>query len=306
MQHYTPYIKDFMTRYHYPAEAISLFTEVEQRLDAEPAFGEVFDRHLTAYMPDEHEGLGEALDAMTALAKEMGYSEYTMQFVFVMNCTELLKARYEREGVEEEIFWNGCDDLRCKLLECIKCKGVPGTFVAGWNDGFLTFDRFAYGRFQYEVREFGFDFDFLSSCGKRISKGDTFVNFHIPSSGIPLTDEVRLASYKEAYRHVKHLFPDGLAVFGCGSWLLYPRHRAFLPPTSNILKFLGDFEIVSWEEKENFGDAWRVFGRYADLPPAELPRDTSLRRAFADWLTAGNKTGSGFGFIIFDGEKIVR
>ena len=96
---------------------------------------------------------------------------------------------------------------------------------------------------------------------------------------------------------------DGI---GCGSWLLYPRHREFLPEKSNILKFLNDFEIVSWEEKENFGDAWRVFGRYADLPFEQLPRDTSLRKAFAEWLCSGRKTGSGFGFIIFDGEKIVR
>ena len=306
MEHYTPYIRDFMARYGYPAEAVDLFTAVEKRLDAEPAFGAVFDRHITDYMVRGTEPLGEALDAMSGLAGEMGLSPYTLHFVFVMNCTGLLKPRYEREGVSEEIFLRGCDDLRCKLLECMECKGVPGTFVAGWNDGFLKFDRFAYGRFQYEVREFNFDFDFLTSCGKRISKGDTYVNFHIPSSGIPLTDDVRLSSYREAYAHVKDLFPDGLAVFGCGSWLLYPRHREFLPPQSNILKFLNDFEIVCWEEKETFGDCWRVFGRYADLPPEQLPRDTSLRKAFAEWLCAGRKTGSGFGFIIFDGEKILR
>lgn len=306
MKHYSPYIRDFMTRFSYPAEAADLFAAVEKRLDDEPEAGAEFDRHLDTYMVRDAEELHEALDAMTALAEKMGISPYTLQFVFIMNCTELLKPRYEQEGVDEEIFWHGCDDLRCKLLECMECEGVPGTFVAGWNDGFLKFDRFAYGRFQYEVREYGFDFDFLSSCGKRISKGDTFVNFHIPSSGVPLTDEVRLASYKEAYGHVKHLFPDGIAVFGCGSWLLYPRHREFLPAKSNILKFLNDFEIVSWEEKENFGDAWRVFGRYADLPPEQLPRDTSLRKAFAEWLCAGKRTGSGFGLIIFDGEKILR
>ena len=95
-------------------------------------------------------------------------------------------------------------------------------------------------------------------------------------------------------------------LFCCGSWLLYPRHREFLPEKSNILRFLDDFEIVSWAEKENFGDAWRVFGRYSELPVEQLPRDTSLRRAYADWLAAGNKTGDGYGLFLFDGEKIVR
>ena len=306
MQHYTPYVKDFMKRFHYPEEAVRLFTEVEKRLDAEPDAGAEFDRHIKAYMIDESEELETALSAITALSEKMGVSDCTLEFIFILNCTELLKPRYEAAGLDEALFWAGNDDLRCKLLECIEVEGVPGTFVAGWNNGFLKLDRFAYGRFQYEVRQYNNDFDFLTSCGKRVSKGDTYVNFHIPSSGVPLTDEVRLASYKEAYRHVKHLFPDGLAVFGCGSWLLYPRHKEFLPKSSNILKFLGDFEIVCWEEKETFGDAWRVFGRYAKLPPAELPRDTSLRKAFADWLTAGNKTGSGFGLFVFDGEKIVK
>ena len=73
-----------------------------------------------------------------------------------------------------------------------------------------------------------------------------------------------------------------------------------------ILRFLDDFEIVSWVEKDSFDDAWRVFGRYAALPPEQLPRDTSLRRAFADRLASGGKTGCGCGIIVFDGEKIVR
>ena len=306
MKHYTSYIQDFMTRYRFPDAAVSLFTAVELRLDTEAEDGERFDRHLTAYMIDGTESLGDALSGMTTLAELMDLSPYTTQFVFVMNCTEILQKQYAAAGIDEAVFWKGCDDLRCKLLECIECEGVPGTFVAGWNDGFLKMRRFAYGRFQYEVCEFGFFFDFLSSCGKRVVKGDKYVNFHIPSSGVPLTDEVRLASYKEAYPHYKHLFPDGIAVFGCSSWLLYPRHREFLPKESNILKFLNDFEIVSWEQKNHFGDAWRVFGRYSDLPPAELPRDTKLRKAYADWLTAGNPSGSGFGFFMFDGEKILK
>lgn len=306
MLHNSPYIQDFMARYRYPEEAVSLFTEVEQRLDAEPALGERFDRHLNAYMVEETEDLGTALSGMDTLAELMGLSPYTTEFVFVMNCTGILKEKYAAAGIDEAVFWQGCDDLRCKLLECMECEGVPGTFVAGWNGGFLKMGRFAYGRFQYEVCEFSFFFDFLTSCGRRMVKGDKYVNFHIPSSGVPLTDEIRLASYKEAYPHYKHLFPDGRVVFGCSSWLLYPRHREFLPKDSNILKFLGDFEIVSWEQKNHFGDDWRVFGRYAGLPPAELPRDTKLRKAYADWLEAGNPSGSGFGFFVFDGEKIVR
>ena len=113
-------------------------------------------------------------------------------------------------------------------------------------------------------------------------------------------------SYRRAYPHFKDMFPDGIVVFGCGSWLLYPRHREFLPDWMNIRKFMDDFEIVSWEEKPNFGNDWRVFGHYTELPLEQWPKDTALRKAYAEWLLAGNKAGDGFGIFLFDGEKIIR
>ena len=304
MQHYTDYVKNLTL--NYPEAAQKLFAEVERRLDNEPAFGARFDRLIEAYMISETMDLDTALDAAKELAEEMGYSEYTLEFIFIMNCTEILKGRYEAAGIPDEVFNESVDDLRCKLLECMECEGVPGTFVAGWNNGYLKMKRFAYGRFQYEQRIYDFDFDFVMSGGRLVKKGDTFINFHIPSSGIPLTDEVRFDSYRKAYQHYKDLFPDGNVLFGCGSWLLYPRHREFLPERLNIRRFMDDFEIVCWEEKDHFGNDWRVFGHYSDLPLEQWPKDTALRKAYAEWLLSGHKAGDGFGLILFDGEKILR
>lgn len=304
MLHFTQYIKDLIK--NYPEEAQKVFIEVEQRLDAESEFAEAFDKLLADYMINETVDLDKALDLIDELAEEKGINKYTLDFVYIMNCTEILRGNYAENGISEEIFRDGVDDLRCKLLECMDCEEVPGTFVAGWNNGFLKMRRFAYGRFQYEVSTYDFDFDFITSSGKKLSKGDKYVAFHIPSSGIPLTDDIRLDSYKKAYVHYKDMFPDGKVVFGCGSWLLYPRHREFLPPHLNILKFMDDFELVCWEERERFSNGWRVFGRYSDLPYDQLPKDTSLRKAYAEWLLAEKKAGDGFGVIVFDGEKIIR
>lgn len=306
MQHCNDFIVSFMERYHYPEIAVKEFTRIEKRLDEEKDFGDRFDAILNGYMFPEADGLGQALDEVKKLGEEYGENEYTIQFMLILNCMPILKERYDAAGIDEKIFWDSADDLRCKLLECIKCKEVPGTFVAGWNDGFLKMDRFAYGRFQYEVRKYDFDFDFITRTGHRVRRGDTLINFHIPSSGVPLTDEVRLSSYKEAYKHFVHLFPDGKVIFCCGSWLLYPKHREFLPENSNILKFMSDFEIVSWSEYDHFSNDWRVFDKYAGLPYDQLPRDTSLRRAYADWLVKTGKGGDAFGVIVFDGEKICR
>ena len=306
MVHNSEFLQNFMARYSYPEEAITEFTRIAKRLDSEAAFGADMDKIVENYMFPETDGLGEALDAVKELSEKYGENEYTMDFMFLLGCVPILKERYEKAGIDERIFWNSCDDFRCKLIECIDCEEVPGTFVAGWNDGTFKMKRFAYGRFQYEINTYDWDKDFTFACGKVMHPGDKYINFHIPSSGIPLTDEVRLASYKEAYEHYKYLFPDGNVVFGCGSWLLYPRHREFLPKHLNILKFMDDFEVVGWAEKEGFPNGWRVFAKYSDLPYDQLPRDTALRKAYADWLMAGNNGGDAFGLFVFDGEKIVR
>lgn len=306
MVHNSQFIQDFMAHYEYPEEAVTLFTEVLEKLDTDKTFGKAFD--LLKEKFDYHTSrLNEKiLEPLTFMAKFKGINPYTLHFVFLLCLTEDLKRQYTLLGIDEKYYWDTMADLKYKLMECIECQQVPGTFVAGWYDGFFRLDRIAYGRFQYELSDFGGDEPYVMKCGKVVNPGDLAIGFHIPSSGVPLTDEVRMASYKEAYEHVKDLFPDGKVLFCCGSWLLFPKHREFLPPNLNILKFMDDFEIVRSHENDRFGDAWRVFGKCADLPFDKLPTDTSLRKAFAEWLKAGNKTGSGYGLILFDGEKIVR
>lgn len=307
MIHYNKFIADFMAHYDYPAEATALFTEVLKKLDDNAAWGEKFDV-LTKRYSDHRCRIDDVCPDLKALADEMGYSEYTLDFCYLLSLTEELYEMHHLYGLGDKVYYDTMADLRYKMMECIECEHVPGTFVAGWFDGFFRMERFAYGRFQFEICHAdlgdGVTERTLRS-GKVVHQGDRYVNMHIPSSGEPLTDEVRLASYKAAYSHVKGLFPDGKVLFGCGSWLLFPKHPEFLPAELNILKFFNDFEIVRSGERDRFGDDWRVFGHYTELPLEEWPEDTKLRKAYHQWLMAGNKTGSGFGLFVFDGEKIL-
>ncbi|MBQ6019177.1 MAG: hypothetical protein IJL26_03260 [Clostridia bacterium] len=306
MLHNSPYIRSFMERYRYPAAAADCFTAVEQRLDDEPDFGAAFDRIANGFLYQRTISLGEALRQIDALAEKYGVHKYTLEFVFIMNGTEEAKRRYAAAHLSDEVFYDTWDDLRCKLLECMECKGVPGTFVGGWYSRFFDLTLRGYGRFEYVPTVFDWDLEYTMKCGRVFRPGDLYLDMHIPSSGVPLTDEIRLDSYKKAYQVYAPLFPDGKIVIGTMTWLLYPAHRKFLPENSNVLRFMDDFELVSFEIKDDFYYDWRIFGADAGRPYGELPRDTSLRRAYADWLAAGNKAGDAFGIFLFDGEKIVR
>ncbi len=305
MKHNTEFIQNLMMKLSFPDEAKLAFTKVFDRLDKETDFAKAFDTVYNSYMFPTAAELGSSLAAITRAAEKFGENNYTMHMVFILSCMEELYRRYKLFGFEEKIYWESADDLRCKLIECIDCEEVPGTFVAGWNDGLFRMERFALGRFQFEKTRFTHEGGFVTKCGYKIEQDSTLINFHIPSSGIPLTDEVRLDSYKKAYEFFKDGF-DGPVIFCCGSWLLYPEHRKFLPENSNILRFMDDFEIVSWSEEEKFHNGWRVFGKDSDLPLEQLPEKTSLQRAYKKWLVDGNKAGNGYGIIVFDGEKILR
>ena len=277
---------------------------LEKMLDRKPALAAEMDGVVSRYSGDETLSMDGALAEIAEISKKYGENEYSLDLLLIVNSLPNLHEKYKQHNIPDGVFYESMDDIRCKINECVECKGVVGTFVADWYDRFFKLTCFGFGRFQYEALKFP-DPDFTLRCGKTVRTGDTFINMHIQSRGIPLTDEVRLDSYRRAYRHFAPLFPDGVVIFGCSSWLLYPAHLEFLPEDMNIRKFIKDFEMVRGGDTEDFHDRWRVFGRYADLPDNELPRDTKLRAAYAERLCGGGKTGRGFGLFAFDGEKIL-
>ncbi len=297
------YIKLFLQTIHLPQEAQTELNAAAERVNANPAFRIDFVQ-MYRDMQEGEIGFGEALESLNEKAEACAISAYTLHFLFLVSCTQPLREQYRAQGISEQIFWDTMDDFRCKLMECRECKGVWGTFVASWYGGFLECTRFALGRFQYERSEFSRER--YEKAGLVLQKGDAVINFHIPSSGQPFDEQARLASYRSAYEFFGCRESGEPLKLVCSSWLLYKGHEEFLPERSNILSFMRDFDIIDSWDNDNFGDAWRVFGRYAEQPIEQLPEDTSLRRAFKQRLLEGKKTGGGYGVILFDGEKILN
>lgn len=297
----------FCKKLDLPEEAVTVFEDTVKAIEANSEYLEKFNKIYKDYMFPKAHDVGERLDELTALANEMGISEYTLHFVFFMICSEVLLERYKEENISEAIYWESMMDMKYKFNECLDCKGVYGSFVASWFDGFFRMMRYSMGRFQFEYSDFDRE-DYTTESGITIKKGEEVLGFHIPWSGVSLTDDVRIDSYKKAYEFFKeeHCRPDGLMIFKCGSWLLYKGHYDFLPEKSNVLRFMDDFIILESNEKEEFNDAWRLYGGAGYKKPEEWPEDNSLYRAFKQRVLSGGKTGSGFGIVIFDGEKVVK
>ena len=129
---YTEHIQKVMDRTGFPEEAKACFNRVFDRIRSESALRKEYYALLNEYLYiDQELPLGKSLDKVTALAAKYGENQYTMHLAFILSCTPRMYELYEEEGIDEEIYWESVIDLRCKLLECMECKGVPGTFVGG-------------------------------------------------------------------------------------------------------------------------------------------------------------------------------
>lgn len=301
------HFKEIEKNLNFPSDAVKIFEATATQLDSNETFAEKFDEIYKRYMFPEAHNFGGCMEELAKLSSIYNIHEHTLQLVFLIIAAEDLHKLYKINGLSEKLFWDTVQDLYWKYKECVDCKEVHGIFVGDWATGFYNLTRFTLGRYQYDtITEFDED-EYTTSSGITLKKGDKVLGFHIPSSGIPLTDDVRIDSLKKAYNYFKDFRrKDGMMIFACHSWLIYEGYCEFLPPNSNILKFINDFEIVESHSKDNFDDAWRIFAKYSSLPPEEWPEDTSLRKAFKENILNGKKTGSGYGIIVFDGEKIIH
>ena len=291
----------------FPQEAIELFESIALKIEKSKSFSGKFQKTLDKYLLPEAHDFGSMCDDMKKLGFCYRVKEYSLTCVWLIVASEKMLALYKEKGIDEQIYWDSMMDIKYKFKECVECKDLYGIFVGGWYTGFYQMNRFALGRFQFENSTFGVVDEFTTSAGVTIKKGDKTVGFHIPSSGVPLTDEVRFDAYKKAYEFFKdQRREDGLLIFECGSWLLYEGNKEILPENSNTVKFINDFEIIKSEAKDKFNDAWRIFAKSGYKAPKHWYDDTSMRRAFKQHVLNGGKTGSGHGVIVFDGTKIVK
>ena len=245
----------------------------------------------------------QMLDHIKSMSEVVGVHEYTLSTLLFLCLAKKLRERYEEKGISEEIFIASLKDLTYKLHECREVYKLDGTYVAWWYPGFFRLTRFALGRLQFEIVHLQKDYKIGETLLPKDSKA---INMHIPRSGKLIHDEV-LEAYKQASEFFKDEFQDEPMVFTCASWLLYPFNFTFLPKESNLGLFYGDFNIVEVGEYEaSSGTIRTIFGLEDIKDPSELPRDTSLRRAYAERIEKGEPVGAGRGFFIYKDGKIIK
>ncbi len=288
-------------RYNYPTAPMTALLNAYDILEKHEEFLPFVEKFHNPATRPERADIETTLDRISA---DTGVHPYTSKFLYYLCLSKKLPEKYAAAGIPEELMWDMLNDFRYKLMECLEVYGIPGFFSNTWFYKFFTLEMFKLGRLEYELSylpDTNLPEGGIKIAGRTLKHKDETISIHIPSSGEKFDREARFASYKMAYEFFNNVLGKKIDIFRCGSWLLYPPNKQILPAHSNIVSFMDDFYIYgSGDYSDPQHDLWRIFGADANKPYSELPRDTSLKRAYADWLEAGNKVGGGNGVFIWD------
>ncbi len=287
------YLIEFFKDFDYDAADAAYLLEVYDRIVADEKTAALWNRALALYEENIGCDIKEILGLAGEAARLLYLHEYTTELLISICMSRRLKAEYAARGLADDVFHNSMLDLKYKLEECKLVKGIVGSFVAFWFDRFFNLTRFALGRLQFEMVNFGRSYE---KDGAVLTPESRVINVHIPRTMSPLS----VAECDAAFARAKEFFAKEtgpICAFVCSSWLLYPEHEHMLSHESNVYKFMKRFDIINSGTSKNRGDLWRLFDT-DEKRWDKLPDDTSLRRAYVEQLKNGGQVGWGYGVFI--------
>ncbi len=294
------YLKQFLVDFEYKESDASFLLSEYEKIASHRDANSTFNKIIADYEKSIHiDYYKDVLVKAQSAGTDAGVHPYTSGLLIFMCLSKHLKELYDERGISEQIYHDSMLDLRYKLEECKLVKNIIGSFVAWWFPGFFDMTRFALGRLQFEMSTYnGEDYE---KNGKKLVKGDKVIGVHIPRSETPVTKEATDDAYAQAAKFFIDEIPNKQVVFVCHSWLLYTATLEVFPKHSNTYRFIHEFDVTwdSHDKEGEYNDAWRLFDMDYTGNVNDYPENTSMRRAYKQYLLDGGRTGEGFGIIMY-------
>ena len=300
MENIKNYIAEVTAKYDFPTPSTEDFLNASDIISTCQEAKRLFDQQIRLYEEDLMCSFKGAFINVRKAAELCDARKETVNALYLLCLTEHLHRLYAIRELDETWYDGIIDDLRIKNDECRLIKGVSGTFVPEWYYKFFDLTRFAMGRLQFEPM---FMQESNSYNGDHVEKDEFSIGIHIPG-GSRLDIGECMKALRMAYNKFRPYFADGVVLFNCSSWLLAPDNKKLLDTESNIVKFGELFNVIPSEQHVDH-DFWRIYGREDCSDIASLPRDNSVRKAYALCAERFEIPNAGLGIIrMKDGEII--
>ncbi|MFK4041954.1 acyltransferase domain-containing protein [Nonomuraea wenchangensis] len=206
-----------------------------------------------------------------ALPRERGPAWRHLYVYTYLALVDVVMTYHRDHNIADSVSWVTLADLGRNLAIDRRMRGEGWPIMQSWLTLHARGVVYELGRLQHH-------------------RGGTAIDLHIPETG-PLGPEAVEASLDAARAFFPRHFPDErYTEFACGSWLLDPQLREYLPEDSNIIRFQRRFELEPYQEPEGQDadvEVLRYVFRTLTTPLDQLPRRTVLQRAIVDHLKAG-------------------
>ena len=194
------YLQHFFEEFSYEKEDADFLTAAYDAIAGDTEAHSLWQASLSLYEADVKTNFDVLLSNASRAGERVGVHPFTAELLMSICLSESMRKHYKKAGYSDALFCDTILDLRYKLTECKRVKGVIGSFVASWFSGFFDLSRVTLGRLQFEIIPFDTEYE---RDGKKIKKDTPVVNVHIPGSGEPLSSELCEDAYARTYAFFK-------------------------------------------------------------------------------------------------------
>lgn len=220
--------------------------------------------------------------------------------LYVWLCLAILphvRRYHSAVGVPDEISWDSLAALGDEMTSSRLISGISGMDATWGMPRVFRGASYRLGRLAFDRQQPQPDL----SDHPLLHPGQSGLNTHVRAGGGRLHPAACDDSFAQAREFFPRRFPEQVAGFGCHSWLMDDQLAAYLPETSNIIRFqrrfkiFTDCELADWAPLEHLFHRRYNGPRVPDVLLNELPQETMLQRAVVTHLRNGghwyNRTG---------------
>lgn len=165
--------------------------------------------------------------------------------VVLVSMLDFLKKSYEKEKIDEKVFFQTISDLIFRISDYKLRNGKYGLegFEGKWIIRMFYLNIFKLGSLQFETARI--NLKELNINNNDLGEFEDIINEEVIMVHIMENEDISYESCVKSFGLADEFFSNEYKYYACYSWLLYENMKKILAPSSKILQFQSFFEIIT-------------------------------------------------------------
>lgn len=191
--------------------------------------------------------------------------------VVLVSMLDFLKKSYEKEKIDEKVFYQTISDLIFRISDYKLRNGKYGLegFEGKWLIRMFYLNIFKLGSLQFETAMI--NLKELNINNNDLGEFEDIINEEVIMVHIMENEDISYESCVKSFGLADEFFSNEYKCYACYSWLLYENMKKILKPSSKILQFQSIFEkIINFDSSDMAKE--RVYKNYDENNPTSLQK----------------------------------